>query len=323
MRIRACLRTSILLFVFAFAFALRGACAEPAEKNSDVRAPIVMEFPDTYSMGELYILKRSANSNDSEPASITHSPARGRLRFPAGTRAILEIGFDGSQHMSDLNRLHPNCLFGISMKRMEITDDDLKYVARLTGLEHVELEGTDITSKGIFNIEPLKKLRFLGADKTLIKGDAMKSIGKHTTLVNLVIGHNSLDDECYKDLAGLKNVTNLQVDNTHLSNKGLDYIIKMPSLEVIKLSGNNRIGDTSMAKFQNSKVKALNVQSTGVGPRSVPYFLKMPRLKHLKLEGRNFTPAQQKEAKEKLSRVKIQFQGKEREFPKELFDPLH
>ncbi len=321
MRIRACLRTSILLFVFAFA--LRSACAAPADKNSDVRAPIVMEFPDTYSMGELYILKRSASSNDSEPASKTHSPARGRLRFPPGTRAILEIGFDGSQHMSDLNRLDPNCLFGINMKRMEITDDDLKYVARLTGLEHVELEGTDISSKGIFIIEPLKKLRFLGADKTLIKGDAMKSIGKHTTLVNLVIGHNSLDDQCYKDLVGLKNVTNLQVDNTHLSDKGLDYIIKMPSLEVIKLSGNNRIGDTSMAKFQNSKVKALNVQSTGVGPRSVPYFLKMPRLKHLKLEGRNFTPAQQKEAKEKLSRVTIQFQGKERDFPKELFDPLH
>jgi len=319
---RAWLLLTVDLF-FLFALAFQSSSAAPAVSNSDVRIPIVMDFPTTYSMGELYILKRSAGSDESDPGSISHSPARGRLRFPPGTRAILKMSFDGSQHMSDLSRLDPNCLFGINLKRMEITDDDLKYVARLTGLEHLELEGTDISSKGIFNIEPLKKLRFLGADKTLIKGDAMKSIGKHTMLVNLVIGHNSLDDECYKDLVGLRNVTNLQVDNTHLSDKGLDYIIKMPSLEVIKLSGNNRIGDNSMAKFQNSKVKALNVQSTGVGPRSLPYFLKMPRLKHLKLEGRNFTPAQQKDAKEKLSRVTIQFQGKERDFPKELFDPLH
>src|SRR5688572_29772355 len=104
MRIRACLSTSILLFVFAFA--LSSACAAPADNNSEVRTPIIMEFPDAYSMGELYILKRTASSNESEPGSITHSPARGRLRFPPGTRAILEIGFDGSQHMSDLKRLH-------------------------------------------------------------------------------------------------------------------------------------------------------------------------------------------------------------------------
>lgn len=286
-------------------------------------APIIMNFPNNYSMGELYVVKRSASSNDSEPGTTTHSPARGRLVFPPGIRTILKVRYEGSQHMSDLDRLSPNSLFGINMKRLEVTDDDLKHLARLTSLQHVELEGTDISTKGVKNLEPLKNLLFLGVDKTLIKGDALKSIGKHTTLVNLIIGHNDIDEECYKDLLGLKNLTNLQVDNTHLSEKGFSYMVKLPNLLVIKLSGNNRITDKAMAKLQNTKIEALNVQNTGVGPGSLPYFLKMPRLRHLKLEGRNFSPEQRKEFARKLPRVTLQFQGKERDMPKELFEPLH
>ncbi len=319
------MRKFCLLCVFAMACrSLVGAtpCVAQISKTDGI-APIIMDFPSNYSMGELYLVKRNASADESEPGTITHSPARGRLKFPPGTRAILKVRYEGSQHMPDLDRLSPNCLFGINMKRMEVTDDDLKHVARLTGLQHVELEGTDISTKGVNNLESLKKLRFLGVDKTLIRGDAMKSIGKHTQLGNLVIGHNDLNEDCYKDLLGLKNLTNLQVDNTHLSEKAFDTIVKLPKLAVIKLSANNRITDRAMAKLQNSKMEALNVQNTGVGPGSLPYFLKMPQLKHLKLEGRNFSEEQRKEFAKKLPKVTLQFHGKERDMPKELFEPLH
>jgi hypothetical protein len=322
---RVWLRTLFLLCVCAISYkSLVGAtsCFAQVSKTA-VDAPIVLDFPSNYSMGELYVLKPGAGANDSEPSTSTHSPARGRLKLPPGTRTKLKVGYEGSKHMSDLDRLSPNSLFGINMKRLEVTDDDLKHVARLTGLQHVELEGTDISTKGVKYLEPLKSLRFLGVDKTLIRGDAMKSIGKHTQLGNLIIGHNDLDEECYKHLLGLKNLTNIQVDNTHLSEKGFEHIIKLPNLRVIKLSGNNRITDRAMAKLQNSKVEFLNVQNTGVGPGSLRYFLKMPHLTHLKLEGRNFSPDQQKEFTNKLPRVKLQFQGKERDMPKELFEPLH
>ncbi len=282
-----------------------------------------MDFPSEYSMGELYLLDRNASQDESEPGTTTHFAARGRLKFPPGTRAILKLRYEGSQHMSELGRLKPNSLFGINMKRMEVTDDDLKHVAKLTGLVHIELEGTDITSRGVFNLEPLKNLHYLGVDKTLIKSDAMKSIGRHSALVNLIVGHNELDDECYKDLLNLKNMTNLQVDNVHLSDKGFDYIVKLPKLAVLKVSANNRIGDNSMSKLQNSKIEYINVQNTGVGPRSIPYFLKMPVLKCLKLERRNFSAQQQKDVVQKLKHVKIDFRGKERDIPQGFFDPLH
>lgn len=318
-------RTFFLLCVCALAcrhLVEATPCVAQVSKTA-VDDAIILDFPSNYSMGELYVLKPGAGASDSEPSTSTHSPARGRLKFLPGTRTKLKLGYEGSKHMSDLNRLSPNSLFGINMKRLEVTDDDLKHVARLTGLQHVELEGTDISTKGVNYLEPLKNLRFLGVDKTLIRSDAMKSIGKHIMLGNLVIGHNDLNEECYKDLLGLKNLTNLQVDNTHLSEKGFEHIIKLPSLLVIKLSGNNRITDRAMAKLQNSKIRFLNVQNTGVGPGSLPYFLKMPHLTHLKLEGRNFSPDQQKEFTQKLPRVKLQFQGKERDMPKELFEPLH
>lgn len=319
------LRTLFFFCVFSLAcksLVGNAPCVAQSSK-SDANAAIIMDFPSNYSMGELYLVKSSAGSDESEPSTFTHSPARGRLKFPPGTRAILKIRYEGSKHMSDLDRLSPNCLFGINMKRMEVTDDDLKHVARLTGLQHVELEGTDVTTRGVNYLDPLKNLTFLGVDKTLIKGDAMKSIGKHTQLRNLVIGHNDLDEECYKDLLGLKKLTNLHVDNTHLSEKSFDYIAKLPNLHLIKLSANNRITDKAMTKLQNSKIQALNVQNTGVGPGSLPYFLKMPHLKHLKLERRNFSPAQEKEFEKKLPRVTFQFHGKERDMPKELFEPLH
>lgn len=290
--------------------------------DSDAR-PLILNFPEGYSLGELYLVKRTAKSNDSEPGTLTHSPARGKLRFPAGTRTILKVSYDGARHLSDLTKLDPNGLFGINMKRLEVTDDDMKYVAKLTGLKHIELEGTDITSKGIFNLEPLKNLQFLGADKTMIRGDAMKSIAKHPMMENLVIGHNDLDDDNLKYLVALKYVTNLQVDNIHLSNKGLAHVLKLPELTVLKISGNNRISDASILMMQKTKIKSLNVQSTGVGPASLPYFQKLTRLRHLKVEGRNFSPEQQRDFREKLPHVKIQFDGKAKDIPREIFDPLH
>ena len=92
---------------------------------------------------------------------------------------------------------------------------------------------------------------------------------------------------------------------------------------MIKLAGNNRISDKSMAMLQNSKIKAINVQRTGVGYASLPYFLKMPKLSQLKLENRYFSPEQQKITKKKLPKVTIQFEGLEKDYPKGMFDPLH
>jgi hypothetical protein len=315
---------TVLLPVFFLAMTLDTAStAAPGAAKLAAGAPVVLNFPDSYSLGELYVLKNSAGSDESEPGTTIHSPARGRLTFPPGTRTLLKVSYDGAQHLSDLTKLDPNALFGINMKRLEVTDDDLKYVAKLTGLHHIELEGTDITTKGIVNLEPLKNLQFLGCDKTLIRGDAMKSIAKHLQLENLVIGHNDLDDDNLKYLTVLKKVSNLQIDNIHLSNKGLEIVLKLPLLTVLKISGNNRISDASIAMLQNTKIKSLNVQTTGVGPRSLPYFLKFPCLKQLKLEGRNFSPEQQREFKKKLPHVKIQFDGKGKNLPKELFEPLH
>lgn len=285
--------------------------------------PIILNFPDGYSLGELYMVKRTAESNESEPGTTTHFPARGKLRLPPGTRTILKVSYDGAKHMSDLAKLDPDGLFGINMKRLEVTDDDMKYVAKLTGLKHIELEGTDITSRGIFNLEPLKNLQFLGADKTMIRGDAMKSIAKHPMMENLVIGHNDLDDDNLKYLVALKKVTNLQVDNIHMSNKGLAHVLKLPELTVLKISGNNRISDASIQMMQKSKIKSLNVQSTGVGPASLPYFQKLTKLRHLKLEGRNFSPEQRRDFRKNLPHVKVQFDGKAKDIPQEIFDPLH
>jgi hypothetical protein len=310
--------------IVASIFAGAAVYAAPAAPDGmPPTRPLVIDFPNTYSMGELYLLKAKAEEGDSEPPASTHFPARGRMKFPPGTRLQLRVGFEGAHHMAELGKLPPNALFSVYMRRTEVSDDDLKHVARLSELRHVDLEGTDISDKGVFNLEPLKKLAFLGVDKTTITGEAIKSIGKHVTLLSLVIGHNDLDDECYKHLNSLKKLRMLQIDNTHISDKGVAYAAKLPALQVVKLSGNNRVTDRTMALFANTKVKFINVQKTGVGIGSLPHFLKMPKLDGLKLEGRNFTPEQKKEMQAKLPRVKLQFFGKERDFPKELFDPLH
>jgi hypothetical protein len=317
-------RTSVFCFIaFCVLACASGDAAPAAPGGMPSKQTMVLDFPNDYSIGELYLLKAKAEEGDSEPPASTHFPARGRMKFPPGTRLQLRVGFDGAHHMAELDKLPPNALFSVYMRRTEVCDDDLKHVAKLTDLRHVELEGTDITTKGVVNLEPLKKLAFLGVDKTTIDGEAMKSIGKHVALLNLVIGHNDLDDECYKHLSGLKNLRNLQVDNVHISDKGVANFVKLPSLEVVKLSGNNRVTDRTMALFANTKIRFLNVQRTGVGFGSLPHFLKMQKLNGLKLEGRNFTPEQKQEMKKKLPRVSLQFFGKEREFPKELFDPLH
>jgi len=304
-------------------FAFGNASAAPQASKTAGAGANVLQFPSNYSLGELYLVKPDAGSGLSDPPCTTHSPARGPMRFPPGTKLLLKVRFEGAQHLADLDKLAPDSLYGINLKRLEFTDDDLKHIGRLTGLRHLELEGTDTSDKGVINFETLKNLQFLGIDKTMISGAALKSIGKHTALVNLVIGHNSLDDESYKYLIGLKNIVNLQVDFVHMSDKAVDYIKKIPSIRVLKICGNNRITDAAIAKLQASKIEMINAQQTGVGPDSLAYFSKMPRLQALKLEAKNFSPAQKKQFRQKLPKVSFQFAGKEKNLPEDLFEPLH
>lgn len=307
----------IAVFVLIVIFPISVFAAEKKTKD------FVLIFPKEYSMGELYPLKPGAGSSDSEPATSAHFPARGVVKCAAGSRLLLKVGFDGSSHLAELDKLPVDGLFGINLKRMEIADDDLKHVGRLTGLHHLELEGTDVTAKGIAHLGALKNLHFLGVDKTLINGDATKTIGKLTNVENLVFGHNDLSDECFKDLLPLIKLENLHADNVHMSDKAIDYICKFPKLRNLKLSGNNRISDRAMTKLQNTKVESVNVQNTGVSIKSLPSFLKMPELDYLKLEKRNFKPDEQRLIKSKLPKVNVVFEGKEKDFPKGMFDPLH
>ena len=112
----------------------------------------------------------------------------------------------------------------------QATDDGLRYVGEMTGLEELIIwPARSISDAGVAHLTGLKNLKDLRIDKS------------------------KLTDEGLRHLAALRNVEHLSVDGSHFSDTGLNYLKQAKHLKTLYLGAQqNEITSQGREKFKAS-----------------------------------------------------------------------
>ncbi len=217
----------------------------------------ILHFPKDRSLGRLMI----ADENDSREITTFggypfeainwwkegyYGQAAGDVKIPEGkiVRLILySSSWQNPQDLSALNQLHPDDIYTLTLSPKwsvggQSPDDRcMPYVAHLTGLKTLEIEGADITTKGLEYLTALKSLERLNLPDNL-NDSGMLVVGKLKTLVELCIGeNNTVTDIGLKPLANLKYLKLLNIFSYRMTGEGLNVLSELPSINYLILRG--------------------------------------------------------------------------------------
>lgn len=181
----------------------------------------------------------------------------------------------------------------LDLSQTSISDEGLKYLRNATSLKILHLpkraSGKGLKHlRGLKNLETLifapetdvrrstteqlagmKSLRALVFTGSYIRNDALKPIGKLTSLEHLMLDSTPIGDKGIAYLKNLKSLKILNLDWTGAGDDGLQAVRNMKSLVGLYLAGTNvtDAGTSNLAALR--KLQALNFHKTTVGDETL------------------------------------------------------
>lgn len=127
-------------------------------------------------------------------------------------------------------------LRGLGLKNCKVTDVGLGYIKDLP-LKELNVDGTDVTSAGLQEMRCIKNLIFLRACHLRDGGKILKVLKGSKALHFLSLTGSDLDDEDLKDLPTLTNLEELNIGyNMRITDRSLPYIAKLKNLKGISVA---------------------------------------------------------------------------------------
>ncbi|KAI9255402.1 hypothetical protein EDC94DRAFT_226919 [Helicostylum pulchrum] len=160
---------------------------------------------------------------------------------------------------------------------LNITDEGAKYIAEMKHLRYLSLDGTKVTDEGIMLFKNLIELEKLYLDRTLLTDVAIEKLKGLSKLETLSLCRTEVSNVglCYlgdfeqtsfarnlrtlnlaqcihvtdkgvHGLAGMQNLTNLNLDHTGVSKSCLKYLKDLKNLNLVRLQGIEKEEDDTM-----------------------------------------------------------------------------
>ena len=143
---------------------------------------------------------------------------------PEQAKAIAAIEKLGGKVTFDANN---QAVFGVSLRKTEVTDAGMVYLKALTSLEDLDLSHTKLTDAGLEHLKGLTKLRWLG------------------------LGGTKVTDAGLVHLKGLTKLQWVGLAETKVTDAGLEHLKKLTNLQSLYL-GESRVTKEGVAKFQQA-----------------------------------------------------------------------
>jgi len=185
--------------------------------------------------------------------------------------------FDGAnfKYLENLTRLEQLNFPGM----ISVTDADLTYLSRLTALSMLELHDPRITDAGLASLKNMTKLNFLSLLGTRVSATGLKNLHAMTALKTLLLGGTRVDD--LSTIGHLTLLTNLDLNNTPIDDKGLAPIVGLVGLDTLRLS-HTRITDVTLGRLAGMpKLKTLSLDGTEINDRGLAKLIECQSLKTL------------------------------------------
>ncbi len=125
----------------------------------------------------------------------------------------------------------------LSLGHTSITDAGLKKLSDHTHLVWLDLGFTQTTDAGFVNLRQATGINHLIIERTRITDESLKIIGTFRELEILDVTGTAITDEGLKHLATLPNLRELWIGNTSVSDAGLEHLRGLKKLEIVDVGG--------------------------------------------------------------------------------------
>ena len=157
----------------------------------------------------------------------------------------------------------------------------MKHVAKLTNLESLSLDFTEVTSSGLEFLEPLKKLKKSLPKKGHDGLDDIAAAGlSKLPELERIVGYWNVTDKGFEKLVKLKKVKDVSF-RCHTTDKDLARIAKMESLERISISGGKMTSKGIAALDELNNLETLSIWSFQFKGDCFDGFKRLKKLVHL------------------------------------------
>lgn len=267
---------------------------ELIEPPSEVR---IIHFPKDRSLGELMIAWENPQDSSirfggypfEEISWERYGHAQGDIKVPKGklVKLILDSWtWQNPENLSALKLLDSDDIYSLilsprfSSGEIEPSDKCIPYLVHLTGLNALDLDGDNITSRGLEQLTTLKTLeRF--RSPTNLDDSGMVSIGKLRSLKVLhIFENNSITNEGLKQIANLKSLKILALSTTRTTDKGLNVLSSLPSLNLLILNGNFK-SDAAIYLKDVPNLRTLRIDMAHFNDRGMENVSNLTKLENL------------------------------------------
>lgn len=157
----------------------------------------VLTFPNDRLIGYLHLKEAEGPmefhgrfKKDGDLLEATHNAgwrlvgeAKGNVEIPEANKILLEVLPQEARDLSPLSALNADDLAGIWLGNTYVNDEQLSYLARLTGLVWIDVQNSgDITDRGIGHLSKLRALQVFGAHWTRISAVSLEYLSKMSGL---------------------------------------------------------------------------------------------------------------------------------------------
>lgn len=229
-------------------------------------------FPDLHTLyldsavvpakeyGSLGVLRNLDSLSCSDTAiddkGVTNLPELPSLRtFTLSSTSVTGKSFDR------LAKCLPN-LTELVLYDTQCTDEAMEQVGKLRRLQYLDVDGTEISNRGLEHLSGLTKLQTLDLQRTRITDPALRSLTKMRDLSELRLNETLINGSGLVHLQALPKLETLTMDGTRLSDREVPLLAKLKSLRSLSIDA-TQVSPKGMAELAKLNASIMFPQWSG------------------------------------------------------------
>ncbi len=174
-----------------------------------------------------------------------------------------------------------------------ISNAGIAYLANLSGLEELDLRGTNVTGDCVVSLHRMTKLqKLILSPDTVLTGRQLALLAPLGSLETILFRLPIEDLAAFAVLSKMTNLKILNLDSTAMTNRKMEFLRPLINLTVLNLGNAGLVSDRGIACLKEMKqLETLIIHGYGGGARGLQALASLKGLKTVDLRGLSFGDA--------------------------------
>jgi len=216
--------------------------------------------------------------------------AKGRVQLPVNVDLYIELSYDALENLQSLEQLYDCQVAKVSADYLDFGDNHMHYLTGFKSLRFLNLIDTDVTDRSLPLIAKLSKVQVLRLNKTNITGSGFDSLTKLPDLHDISLEGIDLKPGNIDKLRPIMpRLLAFNISRTNLSKKDAIILKDLKIIIDLAINGNKQLDNDCISYLSHlNTLDSLAVNDTAINDKCLPQLLKLPHLKIVKIRDQTF-----------------------------------